>query len=126
MIQTGRIMKNRRLKMQRATGNGAGDLALAPLVAAMRMPLLAAEAGNLGRLASETGLAVTEKMEAVAEGIVAAQLSLLGSALSFWPEILAGKTPSMLSGAAVKRSMQAAVAPASRRVGANYRRLSKR
>lgn len=119
-------MKNRRSRRYRAASQGAGDLALAPLVAAMRMPLLAAEAGNLGKRASETGLAVTEKMEAVTEGIFAAQLSLLGSAFSFWPEFFSGKTPAMLSGAAVERSLQAAMAPTSRRVGANYRRLSKR
>ncbi len=123
-------MKNRRSARYRVasfgSGLGAGGLALAPMVAAMRLPLLAAEAGNVGKLASETGLAVTEKIEAAAEGIVAAQWSLFASAVSFWPEVFSGKTPSILSGAAVERSMQAALAPASRRVSANYRRLSKR
>jgi len=118
-------MKNRRSRRYGALA-APGGLALAPMVAAMRLPLLAAEAGNVGKLASETGLAVTEKIEAAAEGMVAAQWSLFSSALSFWPDVFSGKTPAMLSGAAVERSMQAALAPASRRVSANYRRLSKR
>ncbi|MBL8576073.1 MAG: hypothetical protein JNK47_02510 [Mesorhizobium sp.] len=118
-------MKNRRSRRYGAIAVPPG-LALAPMVAAMRLPLLAAEAGTVGKIASETGLAVREKIEAAAEGIVAAQWSLFSSALSFWPEILSGKTPSVISGAAAERSLQAALAPASRRVRANYRRLSKR
>jgi 6-phosphogluconate dehydrogenase len=98
---------------------------LAPVVALMRLPLIAAEARNSGKWAAESALAVNEKMAAMAEGVFAAHMSLLGSASQFWPEVLAGKTPAVLSGAAVERLLDAAVAPASRRVAANFRRLSK-
>jgi hypothetical protein len=118
-------MAKRRSGFLLPSNAGNAGLALAPMVAAMRFPLLAAEAGNVVKLASETGLAVTEKIEAVAEGMVAAHWSLFASAVSFWPEVFSGKTPSTLSGAAVERSMHAALAPATRRVKANYRRLSK-
>jgi hypothetical protein len=126
-------MKNRR--STRIAGASAGALMLAPMVAMMRLPLMAAEAGNSGKWAAEAGnsgkwaaesaLAVNEKMAAIAEGAFAAHMSLLGSAAQFWPEVLAGKTPSVLTGAAVERSLHAALAPASRRVRANFRRLSK-
>ena len=96
---------------------------LAPMVALMRLPLIAAEARNSGKWAAESALAINEKMAAMAEGVFAAQMSLLGSASQFWPEVLAGKTPSVLSGVAVERSLDAALAPASRRVAANFRRL---
>lgn len=98
---------------------------LAPMVALMRLPLMAAEARNTGKWAAESALAINEKMAAMAEGAFAAQMSLLGSASQFWPEVLAGKTPSVLSGVAVERSLDAALAPAGRRVAANFRRLSK-
>ena len=98
---------------------------LAPMVALMRLPLIAAEARNSGKWATESALAVNEKMAAMTEGIFAAHMSLLGSASQFWPEVLAGKTPAVLSGAAVERLLDAAMAPASRRVAANFRRLSK-
>lgn len=116
-------MKNRRFT--RIAGASAGALMLAPMVAMMRLPLMAAEAGNSGKWAAESALAVNEKMAAIAEGAFAAHMSLLGSAAQFWPEVLAGKTPSVLTGAAVERSLHAALAPASRRVRANFRRLSK-
>jgi hypothetical protein len=46
--------------------------------------------------------------------------------LSFWPDIIAGRTPSLLSGAAVEHSVHAALKPSGRRVRANYKRLSGR
>jgi 6-phosphogluconate dehydrogenase len=98
---------------------------LAPMVALMRLPLMAAEAGNTGKWAAESALAINEKVTAVAEGMFAAHMSLLGSAAQFWPEVLAGKTPSVLNGVAAERSFDAALGPVSRRVAANFRRLSK-
>jgi hypothetical protein len=53
---------------------------LAPVVALMRLPLIAAEARNSGKWAAESALAVNEKMAAMAEGAFAAHMSLLGSA----------------------------------------------
>jgi len=100
------------------------DLMLAPMVAFMRLPLMAAEAGGTGLWATETALAVSEKAAALAEGALAAQWSLMASAARFWPEVLAGRTPAVLSGAAVERAVNAALKPAGRRVRANFRRLA--
>jgi hypothetical protein len=97
---------------------------LAPAVIGMRVPLLAAEAqsGN-GQIGVETMRAVTEKAAAVADGLFAAQVSMASAAMMFWPELLSGRTPSLLSGAAVEKAMHEALRPARRAVKANYRRL---
>jgi N-formylglutamate amidohydrolase len=100
------------------------DLMLAPMVAAMRMPMFAAETQRLYPWRSESHRAVTEKLAATSEGIAAAQLSYLRSVTSFWPEIFSGRTPSLLTGVAAERSVNAALKPASRRVKANFKRLS--
>jgi hypothetical protein len=73
----------------------------------------------------ESITAVSEKAAAMAEGMVAAQLSMMGSMAAFWPELLSGRTPSLLNGAAVEKSMHAALRPARRRVKSNYRRLGR-
>ena len=98
---------------------------LAPSVAMMRMPLMLAEAGN-GKWATESAMAVNEKIAATAEGLFAAQMSLFGSVSQFWPEVFAGKTPSIFNGVALEKSVDAALAPAGRQVTANFRRLSRR
>lgn len=109
----------RHVPMARATEG----LLLAPMVAWMRMPLLALEAQKSGFSGVETGRAVAEKAAAAAEGIAGAQLAYLQAAIQFWPEVLSGRTPSMLNGVAAERSLAAALSPASRRVRANFRRL---
>jgi hypothetical protein len=103
----------------------ASTLTLAPAVALMRLPLLAGEARGLDPWRVETTKAVAEKAAALAEGLFAAQLSLAVSVAGFWPEMLSGRVPSILNGVAIERSMHAALAPASRRVEANFRRLSR-
>ena len=105
------------------TASIAGDLMLAPMVALMRLPLMATET-QYGALPTETNRAVSEKLAAVAEGVMSAQISVLQSALRFWPEIMSGRVPSVLTGVAIERSIQAALKPASRVVKANYKRLS--
>ncbi|MBL8582236.1 MAG: hypothetical protein JNL61_08425 [Rhizobiaceae bacterium] len=100
-------------------------LLLAPMVAMMRMPLLYMEAQRSGIGGAETGRAVREKAAAAAEGVVAAQMAYFQAALQFWPEVLSGKTPSLLNGAAAERSMAAALSPAGKRVRANFRRLGR-
>jgi hypothetical protein len=104
----------------------AGGFMLAPSVAMMRLPLMLAEAGNTGKWATESAMAVNEKIAATAEGLFAAQMSLFGSVSQFWPEVFAGKTPSILNGVALEKSVDAALAPAGRQVTANFRRLSRR
>lgn len=114
-----KIGRNRR----RAAGIGA-DLILSPFVVMMRLPLMAMDAKGGEPWKTETARAVSEKMVATAEGALAAQMSLLQAASRFWPEVLAGRTPSLFNGVAAQRSMNAALQPASRAVKANYRRLS--
>jgi hypothetical protein len=104
----------------------AADLMLVPMVAAMRLPLMLTESRGSGLAGKETLHAVTEKTAAFAEGVMAANLSVVTSMMSFWPDIIAGRTPSLLSGAAVEHSVHAALKPSGRRVRANYKRLSGR
>jgi len=103
---------------------GVHDFMLAPMVVALRLPIMAAEAQR-DRWGSETLRAASEKSTAAVEGMLAAQLSLIGSAFSFWPQVLSGRSPSALGQSAFERAMSAGLAPASRRVKANYRRLSR-
>lgn len=103
----------------------ASNLMFAPMVAVMRMPLMAAEATNGRAWTGESMRAVTEKHKAMTEGFAAAQLSYFRSAMLFWPELLSGRTPSLFSGVAAERSVNAALRPASKQVKANFRRLSK-
>lgn len=118
-------MKNRRLmRASRQTTAVAGNLMLAPMVIAMRLPMMATEAGKGGMLSGETLAAVTEKTAAMAEGVVAAQMSYFQSAMQFWPEVLSGRTPSVFNGVAAQKSVAAAMRPASKRVRANFRRLA--
>lgn len=114
-----------RRRSDRAASLLAGSLLLAPAVVALRAPLLAAEAGGLDPLGRETTRAVTEKLAAAAEGVVAAQLSLARSASTFWLEMLSGTTPSLVNGVALERAVHAALKPAGRQVKKNYRRLKR-
>lgn len=100
------------------------DLMLAPMVAMMRLPIMAMDAGSRQPWGTETALAVNEKTAAMAEGVLAAQMSFLRSASGFWPELLSGRTPSLFNGVAAQRSITAALTPASRAVRANFLRLS--
>lgn len=119
------MASRRSYKMTREAMAIGRDLMLAPMVMAMRLPLMAMEtrAGKLWGV--ETARAIGEKNAALAEGIAAAQLSLLRSATAFWFDVAAGRTPALMNGAAVEQAMRAAMRPARRRVRANYRRLSK-
>ena len=119
-------MKNRsrRVRPGAETASIAGDLMLAPMVALMRLPLMATETQRAAAWRTETNGAVSEKLAAIAEGAMAAQISVMQSALKFWPEIFAGRAPSLLSGVAMERLIAAALKPASRRVKANFKRLT--
>ncbi len=117
-------MARRRRSSGRGSANVTG-LMFAPAVVMMRLPLMAQEAAN-GRGSVESLRAFNEKLVAANEGAFAATMSWTGAMLHFWPEVLAGKTPSLVNGVALERSLDAALAPAGRRVQANFRRLSKR
>jgi len=112
-------------KLSRSARRSAGQLMLAPAVMAMRMPLLMAEAQSHTSARTETLLASSEKAKAFAEGMAAAQSSLVGSMFSFWPELMAGRTPSLMSGKAMEQAMDAAMVPSGKAVRANYRRLGR-
>lgn len=101
----------------------AADLMLVPMVATMRLPLMLTESRGSGGVGAETLKAVTEKTAAFSEGVMAANLSYVTSMMRFWPEVLSGKTPSLLSGAALEHSLHAALKPSGKRVRANYKRL---
>ncbi len=101
------------------------NLAFAPAVVAMRLPLLATEAGGDPFAGVETALAISEKAEALVEGLAAAHLVLFASALRFWPDLMAGGDFASVFGRAFDRAAHAALRPAGRRVRANYRRLSR-
>ncbi|MDH6232679.1 hypothetical protein M2281_003278 [Mesorhizobium soli] len=103
----------------------AFDLMLAPMVIAMRLPLMAREKRGGKVVGAEAWRAITEKNVALADGILAAQLSLMRSATIFWFDAFAGRKSSV-PGRAATRSAQAALKPASRRVKANFRRLSRK
>ncbi len=109
----------------RETATIAGNLMLAPMVAAMRLPLMASESRDTNFFGVETQRAIVEKNAAIAEGIYAAQLSLFHSVWRFWPEVFSGRTPSVLNGVAAERSVNAALKPASRKVKANFKRLAR-
>ncbi|WP_192183570.1 hypothetical protein [Mesorhizobium amorphae] len=118
MTKTG---KSRRALEAAAIGQ---DLMLAPLVAAMRLPLMAADVRNGQAWGTETARAIHEKAAAIAKGAFAAQMELLQSTAHFWPEVFSGRMPSLFNGIAAERSFSAALKPASRAVKANFHRLS--
>ncbi|BCM20223.1 hypothetical protein [Mesorhizobium sp. J8] len=120
------MKKTRKTRGARKAALIGGDLMLAPMVVMMRMPLLVAEAQSDRKLGRETVRAFTEKTTAVAQGAIAAQVSLLQSAARFWPEVLSGRIPSLVNGEATRKSLDAALKPAGRTVRANFRRLSGR
>lgn len=107
-----------------ASGKAIADLMLAPAVIMLRLPVMVAEAGGTNRH-DETARAISEKVAATAEGLVAAQLSMASSIANFWPELMAGQAPSILNGVALERSMHAALRPAGLRVKANFKRLAR-
>lgn len=103
----------------------AADLMLAPMVMWMRTPLMAREMSKLPNAPTESLRAVTEKVTAAQEGLVEAQLSYFRSMAAFWPEVISGRTPSVLTGVAAERVVNAALKPSSRRVKSNFKRLGK-
>ena len=109
----------------RAAAALTGNLMLAPAVIAMRLPMLTAEANSSNPYRVETTRAVTEKMSAMVEGALAAQMAFAQAAIQFWPEVWSGRTPALLSGVAADRAMRAALLPSGRAVKSNHRRLSR-
>lgn len=115
------------IRTKKTTRDGmsiAAELMLAPMVMWMRLPVMAMETRTSTDPGVETLRAINEKSSAVAQGTLAAQMSLFQSATRFWPELLSGRTPSAFSGLAAELAVHAALKPVGRTVKANYRRLS--
>ncbi|MFN4273764.1 MAG: hypothetical protein ACK4F5_13215 [Aliihoeflea sp.] len=110
----------------RKAQRSATSLMLVPAVMAMRMPLLLAEARMDADVQKETMRAGSEKATAFIEGAIAAQMSLCGSAMRFWPEAMSGRLPSFLNGEAARQAMEAAMHPSGKTVRANFRRLGRK
>jgi len=101
------------------------DLFLVPFVIMRRLPQLWFEALHPDPLTSrETQRAVSEKMAAFGEGVIAAQTEVLVAVVDFTGAVMAGRMPDspLLT---QQRITEAALAPAGRRVRANMRRLSR-
>jgi hypothetical protein len=92
----------------------------------MRAPLLADEMSQGPNSRNESIRAISEKVDAMREGAMAAQLSYFRSLASFWPEVISGQAPSVFNGVAAERMVNAALTPSSRRVKSNFKRLTKR
>ncbi|MGX5800610.1 hypothetical protein ACWGS9_05130 [Bradyrhizobium sp. Arg314] len=104
--------------------HSGSDLLLAPAVVGMRLPLMALDAVSGAPNGREAMMALQEKALATAEGVFAVQSATLKAALSFWPDVLAGKSPSLLDGRAASDATAAALKPVAKRVRHNYDRLS--
>ncbi len=101
------------------------QLHLAPVVVAQRMPLLWLELcgfSSSGRRESER--MVTEKVEAVSEGIVAANWEILSTFVNVGAAMMTGGSPAAAVLRGYQRVADAAVEPAAKHVQGNIRRLS--
>ncbi len=120
------MTKRSSTKTAREAAQLAQQLMLTPMVMAMRMPILAAEAGGSvlsGR--PESLAAVNEKVAAMAEGAMAAQVAFLRGA-SMLPMTMFRATSH--AGPLVDLAGEVAVAamrPAARQVSRNHKRLSR-
>ncbi|MEL6921938.1 MAG: hypothetical protein AAFO77_13130 [Pseudomonadota bacterium] len=109
---------------------GADMMVLAPLVVALRMPLLIWEMATPHfaryRANGEGNTAVIEKSAVVFESYGAMQAEIMQSWSRIWLGVMAGDVPSAsVISHAVQDIVDAGMEPAAKRVRANYRRLRK-
>jgi hypothetical protein len=100
------------------------DMQMASMVIAMRLPMMMLEGMTETSSRPESTRAVSEKMAAVTDGVVAAQLSVINSAATFWLDVWSGKSPAAIAKATVDKATQAALRPGRKTLRANYKRLS--
>jgi hypothetical protein len=100
-------------------------MSLAPMVIALRIPMMVAEAAAHGGSRPETLRAYSEKTAAMLEGVAAAQAEFAASGLKAWLSMLAGSVDRRAMGRAQEAALRAALIPVSRRVTANLRRLGR-
>jgi hypothetical protein len=104
----------------------ATEFRLAPAVMGLRIPMLMAEMLEPSSTRRETLSAVTEKAAALHEGLLQAYVAAWRSAWTYWPQLMSGRPATRLAADAVGQTLRAATKPASRRLKANHRRLSRR
>ena len=110
----------------RKTRRHAEDAYLASMVIAMRMPVMMLEAmSKTERSGAETQRAVSEKVAAAVDGAVAAQVSLISSASTFWFDVMCGQSPAGLMAKAARKAADASVRPGRKTLRANYKRLQR-
>lgn len=100
------------------------DLQMASMVIAMRLPMMMMEGMTDKSDKPESTRAVSEKMAAVTDGVVAAQISVMNSAATFWLDVWSGKSPAAIAQATIDKATQAALKPGRKTLRANYKRLS--
>lgn len=100
-------------------------LFLAPIVVSQRMPLLWLEAMGIaspGRQESER--MVTEKVDAVSQGVVAAQMEMMRATIAIGTAFWTGRSPVAAAIRGTHRVARAAVIPGHRKMRSNIKRLS--
>ncbi len=113
------------LGVVKASGHAMlSDLILAPLVVMQRLPVIWAESLMPHGSRPESDRMVREKVAAVAEGIVAAQVEMHRMLVQATLDAMVGKRPPSPA-AATARLASAALRPSARRVKANAKRLRK-
>lgn len=100
------------------------DMQMASMVIAMRLPMMMMEGMTEKSTKPESTRAVSEKMAAVTDGVVAAQLSVMNSAATFWLDVWSGKSPAAIAQATIDKATQAALKPGRKTLRANYKRLT--
>jgi hypothetical protein len=91
------------------------------------MPILWLESigfAPAGRRESER--MVTEKVDALCQGFLAAQMELMQTGFAVGQALMSGASPVAAAIRGTKRIASAAIAPSTRRVRSNFRRLSSR
>jgi hypothetical protein len=98
---------------------------LSPLVIAHRLPQLMFEAFHPNPFAREESFrAVAEKVEAIGEGLIAAQVEAMNAPFRVGLAFLNGRSMALAALGAPRQVARAAVEPMERRVRANARRLA--
>ena len=101
-------------------------LFLTPLVIAQRMPQLLFEALHPNPLVKdESRLAVTEKISAFSEGMLAGQMAAMNAPMRMMQAMMTGSTALSAMMGAHKAVTQASIGPIEKRLRHNVKRLSK-
>ena len=101
------------------------NLFLAPMVISQRLPILWLESIGVaptGRRESER--MVTEKVDAISEGLFAAQREIMLATFAMGTAMMAGHSPVAAAIRGTERATQAALAPGERKMRRNFKRLS--